>query len=229
MVAVKSLKEQNRWLIWLIIAINTAFLYGVVEANAIELDGVRSIFTDTSKLVPFGVAVVVATVLNGLLSPNKKAQLVFLRWRHALPGHEAFSRHMMADARIDSAEVATALGGRVPSDPGEQNRVWYRLYKTVENDPAVSQVHRDFLLTRDYAALALLFLLFYGGAGFYSIPSTKIALIYVGLLVIQLIVVRQSAVHYGVEFVTTVLARITGKPAKAGAPKRPRSAPPASG
>jgi hypothetical protein len=213
---IKSLKEQNRWQIWLIIAINTLFLYGVVEANAIEIDGIGSIFTDASKLVPFGVAVVVATVLNGLLTAEIKARLVFLRWRNALPGHRAFTRYMNTDPRIDPAAVARAVGGPLPVDPTEQNRVWYRLYKTVENDPAVSQVHRDFLLTRDYAGLALLFLLFYGGAGYYSIPSAKIATIYVVLLAVQLVVVRQAAVHYGVRFVTSVLARVTGKPAKAG-------------
>jgi hypothetical protein len=40
----KSLKEQNRWQIWLIIAVNSLFLYGVVEANAIEIDGIRCDF-----------------------------------------------------------------------------------------------------------------------------------------------------------------------------------------
>ena len=32
-----------------------------------------------------------------------------------------------------------------PVDPVEQNRAWYRIYKTMENDTAVRQVHRDFL------------------------------------------------------------------------------------
>jgi hypothetical protein len=216
----KSLKEQNRWQIWLIIAINTAFLYGVVEANAIELDGIRSIFTDTAKLVPFGVAVVVATVLNGLLSAAMKARLVFLRWHHALPGHRGFTRYIDTDPRIDPAAVANVVGGPLPTDIVEQNRVWYRLYKTVENDPAVSQVHRDFLLTRDYTGLALLFLLIYGGVGYYSIPSPKIATIYAGIMLIQLVVAQQAAMHYGVRFVTSVLARVIGKPAR---PSRSKS------
>jgi hypothetical protein len=208
----KSLKEQNRWQIWLITGINTLFLYGVVEANAIELDGIRSIFTDASKLVPFGIAVVVATVLNGLLSAETKARLVFLRWRHALPGHRASTRYLNSDPRIDPAALAKVVGGGLPTDPVEQNRVWYRLYKTVEDNPAVSQVHRDFLLTRDYTGLAFLFLLIYGGVGYYSIPSLKIATIYAGILVIQLVVVQQAALHYGARFVTNVLARVIGNP-----------------
>ena len=92
--------------------------------------------------------------------------------------------------------------------------MWYRLYKKVENDPAISQVHRDFLLTRDYTALAVLFLIFYGGAGYYSIPSLKIATIYAVLLLIQCIVVRQAAFHYGIRFVTSVLARIGTNPTR---------------
>jgi hypothetical protein len=210
----KSLKEQNRWQIWLIIAVNSLFLYGVVEANAIEIDGIRSIFTDASKLVPFGLAVVVATVLNGLLPASAKARLVFLKWRNPLPGHRAFSRCMSADPRIDPAAVQRAIGGPLPVDAVEQNQVWYRLYKKVENDPAISQVHRDFLLTRDYTALAVLFLIFYGGAGYYSIPSLKIATIYAVLLLIQCIVVRQAAFHYGIRFVTSVLARIGTNPTR---------------
>lgn len=204
----KSLKAQNRWQLWFIIAANSLFLYGVVEANAIQIDGIRSIFTDASKLVPFGLAVVIATVLNGLLPATAKARLVFLRWRNTLPGHRAFTRYMIADPRIDPDAVQRAVGGPLPVNPVEQNRVWYRLYKTVENDPAIAQVHRDFLLTRDYTALAVLFLVFYGGAGYYSIPSPKIATIYAVLLLIQCIVVRQAAFHYGIRFVTSVLARV---------------------
>ena len=208
----KSLKERNRWQIWLIVAVNSFFLYGVIEANAIEIDGIRSIFTDASKLVPFGLAVVVATVLDGLLSADAKARLVFLRWRNTLPGHRAFTRYITVDPRIDPAAVQRAIGGPLPVDPVEQNRIWYHLYKTVEHDPAIAQVHRDFLLTRDYTALTSLFLVFYGGAGYYSIASTKIATLYALLLMIQYVVVRQAAFHYGIRFITSVLARVGVNP-----------------
>jgi hypothetical protein len=50
-----------------------------------------------------------------------------------------------------------------------------------------------------------LFFIFYG-AVYYSIPSLKIATIYALRLVIQCIVVRQAAFHYGIRFVTSVLA-----------------------
>ena len=87
----KSLKEQNRWQIWIIVSANSLFLYGIVQANAIELDGLSAAFKDAQNLVPIGWALVIATVLNGLVSADAKAMLVFLRWHHALPGHRAFS------------------------------------------------------------------------------------------------------------------------------------------
>ena len=38
----KSLKEQNRWQLWLVVAFNSLFLYGVVQANTIKVDGLRA-------------------------------------------------------------------------------------------------------------------------------------------------------------------------------------------
>ena len=217
----KSLKEQNRWQLWIIVAANSLFLYAVVQANAIRADGLRAAFTDAQNLVPVGLALVIATVLNGLVSADMKARLVFLRWRHALPGHRAFSKYAVRDPRIDVSALEKLHGSPLPVDPVEQNRAWYRLYKTVENDPAVRQVHRDFLLLRDYTGLCAVFIAFYGAAGLYAIPSMKTAMIYLLVLVGQYAVVRQAASNYGVRMVTTVLARRAAKEG-ADAPKPPR-------
>jgi hypothetical protein len=214
----KSLKDQNRWQIWIIVAVNSLFLYGVVQANAIKLDGLRAAFKDAEKLVPVGLALVVATVLNGLVSADAKARLVFLRWGHALPGHRAFSVYAVRDPRIDVCALEKLQGAALPVDPVEQNRAWYRIYKTMENDVAVRQVHRDFLLLRDYTGLAAVFILFYGAAGFYAVPSMRTAIIYVIILLAQFAVVRQGAANYGIRFVTTVLARWVTK--EAPAPKK---------
>ena len=85
----KSLKEQNRWQLWILVAVNSLFLYGLVQGNAIRVDGLRAAFKDAQNLIPVGAALVIATVLNGLVSADIKARLVFLRWNHALPGHRA--------------------------------------------------------------------------------------------------------------------------------------------
>lgn len=207
----KSLKEQNRWQLWIIVAANSLFLYGVVQANAIRADGLRAVFTDAQNLLPVGVALVIATVLNGLISAEMKARLVFLRWHHALPGHRAFSEHAARDPRIDLPALEKLHGAALPADPQEQNRAWYRIYKTMENDPAIRQVHRDFLLLRDYTGLCAVFIVFYGAVGLYAIPSTKIGLIYLLVLALQFVLVRQAASNYGIRLVTTVLARRAAK------------------
>lgn len=207
----ESLKEQNRWQLWIIVAANSVFLYGVVKANAIKADGLRAAFTDAQNLVPLGFALVIATVLNGLLSADMKARLVFLRWHHSLPGHRAFNKYALRDARIDLAALEKLHGGLLPVDPVEQNRAWYRIYKTVENDQAVRQVHRDFLLVRDYTGLCALFIAFYGAAGLYAIPSVKVGLVYLLVLIAQYIVVSRAASNYGIRMVTTVLARRAAK------------------
>jgi hypothetical protein len=207
----KSLKEQNRWQIWIIVAVNSLFLYGVVQANAVRTDGLRDALTGMQNLVPVGLALAIATVLNGLVSPDMKARLVFLRWHHPLPGHRAFSRYALLDPRIDTSALEKLYGGLLPAGPVEQNRAWYRIYKTVENDPAVRQVHRDFLLLRDYTALSAVFTVFYGVAGLYAIPSTRTAIIYLLVLAAQSLIARQAASNYGVRMVTTVLARRAAK------------------
>lgn len=216
----KSLKEQNRWQLWILVAVNSFFLYGVVPANAIKVDGLRAAFKDAQNLIPVGVALVIATVLSGLVSAEMKARLVFLRSRHAL-GHRAFTKYAVRDPRIDISALEKLHGAALPVDPVQQNRAWYRIYRTMENDPAVRQVHRDFLLMCDYTGLSVVFVLFYGAAGLYAIPSIRTALMYLVVLMAQYAVMRQAASNYGVRMVTTVLAR---RAAKEGCetPKTPR-------
>jgi len=82
------------------------------------------------------------------------------------------------DPRIDVSALEKLHGSALPVDQVEQTRAWYRLYKTMENDAAVRQVHRDFLLLRDYTGLCAVFFVFYGAAGLYAVPSMKTHLIY---------------------------------------------------
>jgi hypothetical protein len=158
-----------------------------------------------------GFALVIATVMNGLVSADVKARLVFLRWLHALPGHRAFTKYAVRDPRIDLSALEKLHGGPLPTGPAEQNRAWYRIYKAAENDQAVRQVHRDFLLLRDYTGLSAVFIVFYGAAGLYAIPSIKVGLTYLLALVLQYVLVRQAASNYGIPMVTTVLARRVAK------------------
>ena len=89
---------------------------------------------------------------------------------------------------------------------------------------AVRQVHRDFLLLRDYTGLCAVFIVFYGAAGLFAIPSVKVGLIYLLVLCAQFVLVRQAAANYGIRMVTTVLARRAAKEGT-NAPKAPTKRP----
>jgi hypothetical protein len=217
-VALKSLKEKNRWSLWIIVAANALFFAAVARANAIDIGSLRSLVGHPQKLASLGFTVLIATVLNGVLSTESKARLVFLRWHNALPGHRAFSEYVRSDPRIEPARLEKILGSTFPLDPVDQNRAWYRIYKTVEKEPAVAQVHQDYLLLRDYTGLAVLFFVFNGTIGLYAISSLRAYGFYLCILFAQYVVARQAASHYGVRFVTTVLAHKTAttSPPKTG-------------
>jgi hypothetical protein len=119
------------------------------------------------------------------------------------------------------SRLKKACGNKLPTDPDEQNQVWYRLYKSIEKHPSVEHVQRDFLLMRDYACLVALGLIVFGLAGFIILTSTKAALLYVGAMIVQFFLVRQAAANYACRFVTTVLAET----AAASSSPAPRASP----
>jgi hypothetical protein len=210
----KTLKDQNRWQLWLIIAANAVVFYGASQWDTIALSGFRSALVGAANLLPVGLAVVVTTIANGLLSSGMKDRLVFLRWHRALPGHRAFSVHAKADPRIDWVRLQRALGNKIPSDPEGENKAWYRFYLEVQNIPAVRQVHRDYLLLRDYTGLAGLFLIGLGVAALFVITTWKVLAAYVGILILQFFVARHAATTYGIRFVCTVLAQKAAMPTR---------------
>src|SRR5262249_46153828 len=174
--------------------------------GTLSTDGLKGMFATASNLLPIGLAIVVTTVFNGVLTSNIKDRLVFLRWKETLPGHRAFSQYGPADPRIDMATLKKLCGNRLPSDPAEQNRTWYRLYNSVEHHPSVSQVHKDFLLTRDYAGFAAILFIVFGAAAVVVVQSWRISLGYCAALLLQWLIVRHAASTYGIRFAQTVLA-----------------------
>jgi len=211
---VKSLKEQNNWKLWLIVAANVLFFYGVLVTNGISLNGLRAVFSEAQSLLPISFAGIVATVLNSLPHSTTKARLVYLRWDNALPAHRAFSRYATQDARINMGTLKELFKGKLPTEPRAQNEEWYKLFRTVENEVKVYEVHRDFLLLRDYTSLAVLSLVTFGSLGFVLFTTVRTAGFYLLILVVQFLVVRQAAANCGIRMVTNVLALKTSKAAK---------------
>jgi hypothetical protein len=201
-----TLKDQNRIPLIGVLGLNLIVLILVVKTGRLlEPSGISDLGEQWWDFLPAGVGVVFAGVVNGLLSSDTKARLVFWRRSNPLPASFAFSRYVYCDPRID-VETLRKITGDWPTEPRGQNALWYRLYKTVESEPAVTDAHRHFLLTRDYTAISFLLLLTAGPLGIEFITSPVTASAYVGLLLLQYLLARQAARNYGVRLVTTVLA-----------------------
>lgn len=200
-----SLKDGTRGALLLIILSNIAVFYLAVKTGSLMIGGVTKVIENWQQLMPAGISLIFAGIFNELLNSSNKARLVFLRWRSPLPGSEAFTKHALEDARIDIAALERKQGP-LPVDQRDQNVLWYRLYQTVADKPAVLQVHRNYLFTRDYAVASFILAATLGIAGFWMIPSPETAQLYVALLVLQYLAVRQAAKNHGIRLVTTVLA-----------------------
>jgi hypothetical protein len=211
--AIKSLKDQNRWQLWLTIALNAVVFYSVVQSDSILETGWKGLFTAATNLLPISFAFIVTSVANGMLSANMKARLVFLRWSHALPGHRAFTRHATDDPRVDLDRLKKSLGNKLPEGPEAENRAWYRIFKEVEAAPEVHHIHREFLFMRDYAGFSALFIVVLGASALGLVQYWKVTSIYCLALLLQFLVVRHVAAIYGARFVCTVLAVKSAKPA----------------
>jgi hypothetical protein len=199
-----SLKDANRTPL-LIAALANAVAFAVLlKGDALVgghwLEAVRGLLA----VLPAGAVAIVVGLLNSQLDDVTKARLVFWRWRDPLPGSRAFSKLAAADPRVD-LQTLKKKHGPLPGAPAEQNRLWYRLYKTVANDASVVQVHRQFLFFRDFAGMVALLALSLGAAGFLFMPL-KAAALYLLFLVIEFLMATRAARVHGTRFVTTVLA-----------------------
>jgi hypothetical protein len=201
----RTLKDLNTARLAAAVIANLVLYAVFVRGEEIVAGGWPMTWRAASELVPAGLLLVVITVANGLLSPLAKARLVFWRWRHPLPGCRAFSIHAKHDARINVLALRAKLGSFPKSEP-DQNAAWYRLYRSIERDAAVAQGQRDFLFTRDYAALSALAILPLGIAAFVQAGSSRQAATYLAILIAQYLVTRSAAANYGNRFVCTVLA-----------------------
>lgn len=199
----RSLKsEYQKWL-WMLATADLItvllFLVPGIPSNAslAELGNWRLL---TTVVVPVGVLLLV----NAL--PHKvKCVLVYWKPYGWLPGCEVFSRYAPDDVRIDMANLTKNVGP-LPAEAGAQNARWYQLYKLVENQTEILEVHRSFLMYRDMAALSVLFIglaplcLHFAGA------SEEAQWIGAGIFFAQFLLTAISARWSGIRFVCNVLA-----------------------
>jgi hypothetical protein len=207
MTAGSSIKARYRLRLQAFVALISLLIFAAFSgSNVVEAVQARqwSNLVDLRHVV--SLALPLATlILDGLLSPDLKAVLVFWRWKNVLPAHEAYTVHGEKDSRVDMAALEEAYGP-LPSDSAEQNRHWYKLSKAMEDRASVDEAHYTSLLTRDLTSLsfgllvvsAALAVFFRVGGWQWVVLVSAQALLYLAL--------SQVAKNKGIRFVTTVLA-----------------------
>lgn len=200
----RDLKSTYRTHLWIFTGINTlVFWYVVVQAESISsIATLTEAISWTDGFMGL-VAPIVTLILSGWLPADLKAKLIFWRIRHPLPGSFAFSKYLNKDPRIDVVALESKLG-ELPSEPDQQNRLWFRLMKDVESDVAIEQSNRSWLFARDLSGYSVIFLVVFG------LPSLFLSDIggyYILLLLLQYLALIVAARNYGIRFVTNVLAK----------------------
>jgi hypothetical protein len=198
-----ALKQPNKWALTGVVVVNIVLFLALL--NGTSLIDWTSLLSSVIRALPAGVGVGLVGVLNAQLSAETKARLVFFRWHNPLPASRAFSQLVHQDPRIDVRRLAEIVGP-FPTGSKEQNAKWYGLYKSVEAEPSVVQVHRAYLFTRDYTCLAAMMFLLLTPLAFFTFPSWRLAAAFAAAVLIQFLLVRRAARHHGVRFVTNVLA-----------------------
>lgn len=198
-----SLKDMNRPMLVTVVIANVAVYY-MILIWTFDTQSFTNMISGVETFAPGALMALIVGVLNSQLSHDMKARLVFWRWHHPLPGSYAFTKVMDTDTRIDPKALQN-FTNPLPKEPAEQNRLWFKWYREFKDDAAIRQVHREYLLARDWAGIAFLFLLSMTPIAFWQMEPQRVSVL-VLFLVAQFLIVRQSAKNHGERFVASVLA-----------------------
>lgn len=202
-----SLKTQNApliiaYLIWSL-SLYSLFLLGFNNFWQELFSLFNKVNTENGLAV--AIAPLLSFILSGLLSSNFKAIIVFWRRKNPLPGSRAFTDIAPKDPRIDMGLLKKKVKS-FPTDPEDQNKVWYKLYKQVEGKTSVDLAHRHFLLARDLAAISFLFLIITPWPLLFISRNIELSLIYTAVILVEYILFCIIGQNSAKRFVSNVLA-----------------------
>lgn len=204
-----TLKTQNLPLIAVYITLNIAIFLTLLNIGSIETQSIQGYYEKLSLKdgVFFGVLILLVIVFSGMVSNKVKEMVVFWKTKDRLPGCRAFSQYAKEDSRID-LKVLKAKFGKIPTSPSEQNKHWYKIFKTL-NDNSINSTHKDSLLCRELSVMTLeMFLLtipiflFYGAVIGFS---------YFVFIVVEYLMVRYCAKNSAERLVVNTLALASAK------------------
>lgn len=199
-----NLKKLNRPYLWAYFIFNIVvflFLFFASNFEAITSD-FKSMLTFRSSGIL--IAPLILFIMNGILSSNQKAVLVFWRLKHPLPGSRAFSEHGAKDSRVDMEQLINVYNS-LPTTAEEQNSLWYKIYRKNSSDISVNQSQKEFLLARDLVAMTFLYILC-AGIPMLFMSSWPLNFYYLIFLSVEYLLLVRIAQNHGRRFVTNVLA-----------------------
>lgn len=208
----QPLKTENRTALHMFVGLQALILVGtLLEVDDLRADEFAGLAQGLAQPGLLGLGIpVLAIILTSLLPSERKASLLFWRWHYPLPGHRAFSELAERDSRVDLATLNSRYGP-LPSDPVEQNRRWYKIFKQVEDRPSVSEAHRSFLLARDLASIGALVLALGVPTAMLVAPSLAIAGTYAGVTLLQFLLLSVAGRNLGNRLVTTAIAEASAR------------------
>lgn len=206
-----SLKAQNAWLVRAVLLIH-ALVFGYVAFEPVVLAQLAvpdAMDKAKAALAPgslsLAIIVLAKLVLLGLVPARLRDRLIHWRWRHPLPGSRAFSKFGSGDSRVDMARLEQTYGP-LPDDPGEQGRLFYKIYSAYTDSVGVLDAHKSYLAARDIGMINLiLFALLPGFAWWATLDGTRTAA-YAGALLLSYLLMAIAAQVYGVRLVENALA-----------------------
>lgn len=206
-----NLKSRyKKSLIAFLVANLAVFVVMVLGGETSDVQQIADVLM-SEKGIFIAVAPVIILVINGLVSPDWKARLVFWKYSNPLPGSEAFSKYIHTDHRIDVCKLK-GRWGEFPINPIDQNRLWYKMYRSVEGDVRVHEAHHDWLFARDLTAFSIIFLIAFSLMGFFAVSIGTIYCVYFLALFSQYVLVAIAAKTYGKRFVSNVLVCASQEP-----------------
>lgn len=216
---VEYLKNSYKWKLRTVAVLNCVVFWAVAVLHA-EFSEISVLLN--SIAIKDGIigllAPIAVFVLDGLLSADSKARVAYWRYQNPLPGSRAFSELLERDARADPECLANDWG-EFPKDPAEQNRLWYRIYRSFEKEIRVHEAHRAWLFSRDLTGHAVVFLVVFGLGALLGKTPWNIYGPYLLALGTQYLAMMMAARIYGNRFVTTVLAIASESSASDRAPQ----------
>lgn len=199
-----NLKAKNAALLWAFFIFNAVLFFSLFFASNVDaiLNDYKAMFSFRSSGIL--VAPLILFLINGILSSNQKAILVFWRLKNILPGSRAFSEHGKNDPRVNMQRLSL-LHGPLPVSPNAQNSLWYKLYRINNNEVSVMKSHKDFLLARDMVAITFLYIVLVGIPMLF-LGSPPFTYYYLLILLFEYLYIMRVARNHGGRFVTNVLA-----------------------